>query len=123
MAVVPLTVFQMPKNYPALPPTALSLDIGLGQSATTAADGVSFPCTGKETILIKGGAAAQVVTVTSVVNGRNRLGDIVYTVGIGLMSVLPKIQPLGFNQANGTVVITINAGGTDVKFWCIRDAS
>jgi hypothetical protein len=122
MAVVPLTVFQMPKNYPTLPPTALSLDIGVGESATTAADGVSFPCNGNEIILVKGGAASQVITVKSVLNGFNRLGDIVYTVGIGLLSVLPKIQPAGFNQSNGTVVITINAGGTDVKFWCIKEA-
>lgn len=120
MAVTPIPVFQMSAKYPVLPPTALSLDIGAGTMAAVAADGVSFPCTGKEIILVQGADAQQVVTVTSVANRFNRTGNIVYTVGVGLLSVLPQIQPDGFLQSNGTVVITLDAGGTDVKFWCIR---
>jgi hypothetical protein len=123
MSVVVIPIFQMAAKYPALPPTALALNIGAGTVATTAAHGVSFACTGNEIILVQGGAASQVVTVTSVVNGFNRTGNIVYTVGIGLLSVLPQIQPAGFLQSDGTVVITLDSGGTDVKFWCIRLAS
>lgn len=120
MATVPLTVFQMAQKYPTLPPTALSLDLGAGESADVEADGVSFPITGNEIILVQGGAGSQVVTIKSVADSWNRSGDIVYTVGIGLLSVLPQVQPLGFTQSNGTCKIIVDAGGTDVLFWCVR---
>lgn len=120
MAVTPITVFQMSAKYPSLPPTALSLDIGAGTSAAVAADGVSYVATGKEIVLVKGADAPQVVTVTSVADRYNRTGNIVYTVGTGLMSILPQIQLDGFQQSNGTVVMTLDAGGTDVLFWVIR---
>lgn len=119
MAVTPITVFQMPAKWPTLPPTALSLN-NTFTTAAVAADGVSFPITGKEIVIVKGGAASQIITVTSVVDQFKRTGDIVYTVGIGLFSILPQIQPEGFRQSNGTCVITINAGGTDVGFMVLR---
>jgi hypothetical protein len=120
MAVVPITVFQMPAKYPTLPPTALSLNIGVGTSMTTVTDGVSFPITGKEIIIVKGGAASHVLTVSSVADAYKRTGDIIYTLGIGLYAVLPQVQPAGFMQAAGTCIIISDAGGTDVLFWVLR---
>jgi hypothetical protein len=120
MAVVPIPVFQMPAKYPVLPPAALSLNIGTGTSMTVVTDGVSFPCTGNEIILVKGGAASHVLTVASVIDQFKRSGDIVYTLGIGLMAIFPQIQPAGFAQPDGTVKITSDASGTDVLFWVIR---
>lgn len=120
MAVVPIPIFQLGPNYPTLPPTALGFNIGVGTVATTVGDGVSFVCTGKEIILVLGADASQVITVTSVANGYKRTGNMVYTMGIGLYAVLPMIQPAGFLQPDGTVVITLDAGGTDVKFWALR---
>lgn len=120
MAVVPITVKQMPAKYPSLPPTALSLDLGAGTSMTVVADGVSFPLTGKEIIFVKGGAAGHALTIKSVPDALKRTGDIVYTVGIGVYSCLPQVQPAGFMQADGTCVITSDAGGTDVLFWVVR---
>lgn len=119
MAVTPIPVFQMAAKYPTLPPTALSLN-NTFTVATTAADGVSFPLTGREIVIVKGGAASQVITVTSVADDKKRTGDIVYTVGIGLFTILPQLQPAGFMQTNGTCVITIDAGGTDVGFMVLR---
>jgi hypothetical protein len=120
MAVVPLTVFQMPAKYPVLPITALALNIGVGQSMTVVGDGVSFPCTGREIIIALGGAGSHVLTVASQPDVYKRTGDLVYTLGIGLYCVLPQIQPAGFMKTDGTVVITSDGGGTDVKFWCLR---
>jgi len=120
MSVVTLSVFTMSAKYPTLPPTAASLDLGVGQVATTAADGVKFPCTGKEIILVLGADADQVLTVVSVADPWLRTGNIVYTAQDTIYSVLPQIQPQGFADANGFVTITLNAGGEDVKFWCIR---
>ena len=88
---------------------------------TTVTDGVSFPIFGREVILVKGGAASHVITVKSVVDPiLHRAGDIVYTLGIGLLMVLPQLQPDGFQQTNGTCIIISDAGGTDVKFWVLR---
>lgn len=120
MAVTPITVFQMPAKYPTLPPTALSLNIGVGTVAAVAADGVSFPLTGKEIVIVLGADASQVLTVKSTIDAFRRTGDIVYTIGIGLYMVLPQIQVAGFVQADGTCVITFDAGGTDVKVWVLR---
>ena len=126
MTAVLLTVKQMVPKYPPLPPTAASMDIGTGQVMTVVADGVTFPCTGQEIILVLGGAAPHALTVKSNTVGDpfKRTGDIVYTVGAGLYSVLPQIQPGGFmDPATGLVNIISDAGGTDVKFWCIRLAN
>lgn len=123
MAVVPLTVFQMLPNYPVLPPVALSYNIGTGQSMTVVTDGVSFPLTGNEIIVMKGGAASHVLTISSVADQFGRVGDIVYTLGIGLFAVLPKLQPAGFKQTDGTCLIKSDAGGTDVLFWCLREVA
>jgi hypothetical protein len=110
----------MPAKWTVLPITALALNIGAGQSMTVVTDGVSFPCTGKEIILMKGGAGSHVITATSRVDPYNRTGDIVYTLGIGLMAVLPQLQPAGFSQSTGLCIITSDGGGTDVLFWCLR---
>ena len=119
MAVTPITVMQMPAKYPVLPPTALSLN-SVATVAAVAADGVSFPITGKEIVIVKGGAASQVLTVKSVADQFKRSGDIVYTIGIGLICILPQLQPVGFMQSDGTCLITLNAGGVDVGFWVFR---
>ena len=120
MAVVPLTVFQMPAKWPTLPIGAGTLTIGAGQSMTVVTDGVSFPCTGKEIIIIKGGAAAHVLSIVSRLDPYNRFGDIAYSVGIGLYAVLPQLQPQGYAATTGLTTITSDAGGTDVLFWCLR---
>ena len=120
MAVVPLPVYSLLPNWPVLPLVATSLTIGAGTVATTAADGVSFPLTGKEVIVILGGAAAHVLTIASRLDPFNRLGDISYSVGITTYAVLPMIQPQGYAAATGLCTIISDAGGTDVKFWCMR---
>jgi hypothetical protein len=109
-------------NYPTLPPTALSMNIGAGQSMTTVTDGVRFALTGNEIVIMKGGAASHVLTVASVVDQNKRPGDIVYTLGIGLFAVLPKLQPAGFADSSGNCTITSDASGTDVLFWVVREA-
>jgi hypothetical protein len=121
MAIVPLTVKQMLAQYPTLPPTALTMNIGAGESMTTVTDGVTFPCDGNTIILMKGGAASHVLTVKSTTDAFKRTGDIVYTLGIGLYAVLPKLQPAGFADASGLCTITSDASGTDVLFWAIRE--
>jgi len=120
MAIVPLTVYTMLPNWPVLPLVASSLSVGAGQSMTAVADGVTFPLTGKEVIFILGGAAAHVLTIASRLDPFNRLGDITYNVAITTYCVLPMIQPGGYAAATGLCTIISDAGGTDVKFWCMR---
>lgn len=120
MAVVALPVYQMLPQFPSLPITAGALSIGSGTSMTVVTDGVSFPLTGKEVIVILGGAAAHVLTVASVRDPYGRLGDITYSVGITTYAVLPLIQPQGYAATTGLCTIISDAGGTDVKFWCVR---
>jgi hypothetical protein len=120
MAVVPLTVYSLLPNWPVLPLVASSLLIGAGQSMTTVGDGVSFPLTGKEVIVCKGGAAAHVLTIASRLDPFNRLGDITYNVAIGVYTCFPQIQPQGYAASTGLCTITSDAGGTDVLFWCLR---
>lgn len=121
MTAVAIPVFQMPDRYPTLPPTALSFNIGSGTAMTSPGDGVTFPSFGREVIIVKGGAGSHVLTIKSVPDPiLNRSGDIVYTLGIGLMAVLPQLDVEGFRQADGTVVITGDAGCTDVLFWVLE---
>jgi len=120
MAVIPLPVFTMPAKWPTLPIGAGTLTIGAGTVMTVITDGVSFPLTGKEVILILGGAAAHVLSIASRVDPYNRLGDIAYSVGIGVYAVLPQLQQQGYMASTGLCTITSDAGGTDVKFWCLR---
>jgi hypothetical protein len=120
MAVVAIPVYQVLGKWPVIPLTALSLNIGTGTVMTVVGDGVSFPLTGKEIILMLGGAASHVLTIASRLDTFNRLGDITYTLGIGLYAVLPQLQPGGYAAGTGLCTITSDAGGTDIKFWCIR---
>lgn len=124
MAVVPITPTQMLPNYPTLPPTVLTMNLGVGTSMTTVADGVNFPLTGNEIVVALGGAASHVLTVKSVAEpNMKRSGDIVYTLGIGLYMAFPRLQPAGFADSSGNCTIISDAGGTDVKFWVIKLAS
>jgi hypothetical protein len=120
MAIVPITPTQLNPLYPALPPTALSMNLRTGTSMTVVGDGVSFPLTGNEIVIVKGGAASHILTFKSVADQLKRSGDIVYTLGIGLMMAI-KIPAAGFQQADGTCNIISDAGGTDVLFWVIKE--
>jgi len=121
MAVLNLDLYlkQMPAKYPVLPITALALDFVFTAAGASFADGAEFTCTGKEIVLVGGGAAGGTVTVTSVKDELNRVGDITaYAVGVNLFSVLPQFQLLGWKGSNGKIKLT--ASVATVTFAVIR---
>lgn len=104
MAVLNLEPFvkQLPAKYPVTPITALSLDFVFTPAGADFADGAEFTLTGKEIVIVGGGAGGGTVTVTSYADDYNRLGNITaYAVGAGLFSVLPQFQQKGWRNPSG----------------------
>jgi hypothetical protein len=120
MAINPVDVFYLPPNYPPLPVPDGSFDVW-GQYMDVAADGISFPCTGNDIIMVQGGAVDHVITIKTVGDQFKRTGDILYNVGAGKLVVLPKIQPIGFEQPDGTAIITGDTGSEELYFWVFDD--
>jgi hypothetical protein len=114
-----LTLKQMPAKYPVLPLTALALDFVFTAAGASFADGAEVTLTGKEIIIVGGGAAGGTVTVTSVKDEYNRTGDITaYAVGVNLFSVLPQFPPSGWKGSNGKLKMT--ASVATITFAVIR---
>lgn len=119
MARLALTPVSLPAKYPVLQPAANAWDVTWTAAGASFAEGAGFPLTGKEIVLIKGGAGPQTVTVSSVVDHYNRTGDVTaYAVGAGEFVVLPQFQPAGWQQSDGQLYLAANAA--DVSFLVLR---
>ena len=120
MARLPIPVTTLLTDYPGRPLTASSADIVWTASGADFADGASFPMTGKEILLVLGGAGVETITITSVVDQYNRLGTITtYSIGIGEYVVFPFLNAVhGWAQANGLLYFATT--DTDVSFAVLR---
>lgn len=119
MSRLAVTPFSLPAKYPVLQPSANAWDITWTAAGASFAEGAGFPLTGKEILLVKGGAAPQTVTISSVVDPYKRTGDITaYAVGIGEFVMMPQFQVDGWQQADGQLYFAANAA--DVSFLVLR---
>ena len=114
MAVLNLdtaTVKQLLGPYPTLPITALALDFVFTAAGASFADGAEFTLTGKEILLVGGGAAGGTVTVTSKADPvTKRTGDITtYAVGVNLFSAFPLFNQDGWMSSTGKLHVTASA--------------
>ena len=107
-------------KYPALPLTVNSADIVWTASGADFADGAKFTLTGREVLLIRNdNAGAQTVTITSVIDDKNRTGDITaYSIGIGEYAVMPPFSPEGWMQTDGCLYFAASAA--DLYFAVLR---
>ncbi len=118
MARTALPIITPLGSTPALPITA-----GAAAFVFTAADVTnknSFPCTGRELVLIENtDSGAHTVTITSVVDGQNRTGDITtYSLAAGAFAVLGPFHNSGWQQADGNIYL--EATDATVKFAIVR---
>lgn len=120
MARLLLTVQQLLARYPTLPVTANAADFVFTAAGAAFVDGVRFPHTGREIVLIRNdNVGAQTVTVESVVDPQNRTGDITtYSVGIGEYAVFNAMALTGWTQPSGEFWLTATAA--DVMFAILR---
>ena len=110
----------MLERYPTLPVTANAADFVWTTAGADFADGVRFPHTGREIVLIRNdNVGAQTVTVESVIDPQRRTGDITtYSVGIGEYAVFNAMAITGWRQTSGEFWLTASA--TDVFFAVLR---
>ena len=103
-------------SYPATPLIANAADFTWTQAGASFADGAGFTMTGNDLVLVhNSNAAPQTVTVTSVIDEKNRAGDITtYSVGIGEYAVLGPFKRKGWQQTDGKLYLAASA--TDVEF-------
>ena len=103
MARLILTPKQLPEKYPATPITANALDFAFTAAGADFADGAGFTLTGKEVLIAYNPEATPyTVTVESVVDSYNRLGNITtYSVGAGEYAVFPQFPTDGWRQSSG----------------------
>jgi hypothetical protein len=123
MAVLNLDPYvkQLPAKYPVLPITALALDFVFTAAGANYADGAEFTLTGKEIVIVGGGAAGGTVTVTSVADAYNRTGNITaYAVGTNLFSVLPQFQTAGWIGGGTAGKLHMAASAATVTFAVLR---
>lgn len=120
MARLPITPQTSLGGYPATPLTVQTADFVFTPAGAQFADGASFPITGRELLLVRNGnGAAQTVTITSMVDEKNRLGTITaYSVGISEYAVFGPFQKDGWAQAGGLLYFAASA--TDVEFAVLR---
>lgn len=112
MARTTITPQDLPGAYPALQPAADSRDLAwAAMSGSAGANGNQAPLTGRETILFRNDdAAPQTVTITSIVDDKNRPGDITaYSIGIGEYAVFGPVAIAGWKQADGNVYFEASA--------------
>lgn len=105
--------------YPQLPLGALALTLAWTAAGAAFADGVGFPVTGRELLLVRNrNVAAQTVTISSVRDALNRTGDIAaYSIPAGGYAMfLPGLA--GWQQADGQLYAAASAA--DVDFAVIR---
>lgn len=117
MARTALTVQTPVGPYPVLPLGALAAQLTFANSDN--ANGNSFPCTGRELIVLNnttGGALT--ITIGSVVDERNRSGDIsAYSIPAAGFAMLGPFPTAGWMQAGG--VINVDTSGV-LKIAIIR---
>lgn len=103
MARLSVTPQDVKSSYPTLPIAANGLDFTWVASGADFAQGFGFPLTGREVLLVRNdNVGAQTVTISSVVDEKNRSGDITtYSVGIGEYAVFPFFRPEGWRQSDG----------------------
>ena len=114
MARLSVTPQSPPGFWPALALTANAADFTWTASGADYADGFSFTNTGRELILIRGGAGVETITISSVVDKFNRTGDITtYSIGIGEYAWFGPFKPEGWNQL-GTNLLYAAVTDSDV---------
>ncbi len=121
MARQDITVQTTLGRYPSLQPSANAADF-----TWAACDSVNFEqatLNGGEFILFRNdNAGAQTVTITSVVDGQNRTGDITtYSIGIGEYAIFGPVPRTGWRQSDGNVYFQATAN--DVFCAVIRPGS
>lgn len=124
MAVLNLTVTNMPAKYPALQPAANSLDVAFVAAGADFADGAQFPLTGTEILLAwnKHATDPRTVTITSVANEYKRTGDITaYSIGAGEIAVFPQFQLNGWQSSDSRLHLAASAA--DVYFAILKLAN
>lgn len=76
----------------------------LTYSAADSANGMNYPNTGKEELLVRNASGSSInVTITSVPCSHGRTGNIVQAVAAGAEAVLGPFDPLSWSQSDGTV--------------------
>jgi hypothetical protein len=120
MARLALTVQSLPAKYPTLQPSANAWDVVFTAAGADYADGAKFTLTGKEIVIVGGGASGGTVTVTSVADPETkRTGDVTaYAVGTNEFAVLPQFQLKGWQQTDGCLYLAANAA--TVTFCVLR---
>lgn len=118
MARTALTVDVLGGSYPVLPVVVDSLDIT--ETAADVVNGNSFISTGREILIARNSAVgAETFTVGSVVDDKNRDGDITtYSVGIGEIAAFGPVEIAGWQQADGTVYL--DASDVGILFTILR---
>jgi hypothetical protein len=117
LAVVPATVVG---PYLTGQPVAGSMDIVFTGPAV-ASDGISFPMTGREIMVVRNihATVAQTLTITSVPDSRGRTQDITaYSLAAGAFAAFNASQLEGFKQADGNLYAA--GSTTDIKFAILR---
>ena len=105
-AYTPIPII-VPKSYPGLPPTALSLDfVETASGGPVAGDqlGDAIPLGGPTLLLLHStDAGGTTVSILSVLDQYNRKGDIsAYAIGVGLRSAF-FARPEGWRDPDGTL--------------------
>lgn len=119
MATLQLTAVEMPLRYPVLQPVANSLDVAFVAAGADFADGAEFTLTGKDVVIVGGGAAGGTITIDSVPDTNNREGDITaYAIGANEFALLPRFQLPGWAQTNGK--LHMHASAATVTFLVIH---
>ena len=117
MARTALTVQDVPGKYPG------SIGVNAADFTWAAADIVdqnSFPCTGREIVLVRNdNVGPQTVTINSVADPYKRTQDVTaYSVGIGEYAFFGPFPVVGWRQADGNVYL--EASAADVFFAVVR---
>lgn len=103
-----------------IPVTANSLDFTF--AAGDAVNGNSFPCTGKELLLVQNSDTnPHTFTLTSIADLKGRLGDVTaYSLSAGEFGVYAFIgaDMGGWKQADGNIYLTVS--DVSVKFAVLR---
>jgi hypothetical protein len=117
LAITPATVVG---PYLTGQPAADSLDI-LFTGPAVASDGISFPLTGREVMIMRNihATTAQTVTITSAPDPQGRTQDVTaYSLGAGEFAAFLPSQLPGWRQADGNLYAV--GGTTDIKFAILR---
>ena len=109
-------------RYPNIPIVADSLDFDF-TAPDVAGDGVQFPVTGREFILIQNTAVgAQTFTVASVACSHGRTGDITtYSLDPNEFAWLPLGAKDLYGTASGTMTITMSDVGIKVAVLVVQN--